>query len=237
MTENMRTNQGEIEFAEWLIQLGNGTLTNIEGLDTDLIEVPNRFLVKKPLISATFGDDIESSQPELFRDRAILTPKNEDALKINDDIMHRFKGEFHTYLSIDTLDTNDEEERQNYPTEFLNTLNLSGMPPHELKLKGVVVMLLRNLNSNKGLCNGTRMTVTRLNDNVIEATVLTGKAKDTTVFIPRIDLIPTDTDYPFVLRRRQFPLIPAFCMTINKSQVIIICFYKIMILCIQRHIG
>jgi ATP-dependent DNA helicase PIF1 len=80
------------------------------------------------------------------------------------------------------------------------------------------VMLLRNLNSKRRLCNGTRMIVTRLNANTIETQVLTGKAKDERVFIPRIDLIPTDTDYPFVLRRRQFPVIPAFAMTINKSQ-------------------
>lgn len=217
----MRTDTDEIEFSEWLIQLGNGTLTNDDELDENLIEIPNRFMVKKPLIDATFGDDIASCEPAIFRDRAILTPKNEDALRINDDIMRRFKGDFHVYMSIDTLDTNDDQERQNYPTEFLNSLNLSGMPPHELKLKvGVLVMLLRNLNSKKGLCNGTRMTITRLSANALEATVLTGKAKDLHVFIPRIDLIPTDTDYPFVLRRRQFPVIPTFAMTINKSQVI-----------------
>ena len=212
----MRTNPGEIEFADWLIKLGNGELTNADGLEENLIELPKQYLVERPLIQETFGEDIASCDPSVFRDRAILTPKNEDALYINDDIMSRFNGEFHEYLSIDTLDTNDEEERHNYPTEFLNTLNLSGMPPHQLKLKiGIVVMLLRNLNSKKGLCNGTRMIVTRLNANTIETQVLTGKAKDERVFIPRIDLIPTDTDYHFVLRRRQFPVIPAFAMTIN----------------------
>ena len=126
---------------------------------------------------------------------------------------------FNVYLSIDSLDTNDEQERSNFPIEFLNTLNFSGMPPHELKLKpGAIVMLLRNLNSKKGLCNGTRLSVKGLRDNVIDAEVLTGKARGLKVFIPRIDIIPTDTDYPFVVRRRQFPVTPAFAMTINKSQ-------------------
>ncbi len=38
------------------------------------------------------------------------------------------------------------------------------------------------------------------------------------VFLPRIQLQPTDTDNPFVLNRLQFPVINAFALTINKSQ-------------------
>ena len=146
-------------------------------------------------------------------------PKNDDSLRINNEILTRLDGSFTVYHSIDSLDTNDEQERNNFPIEFLNTLNFSGMPPHELKLKpGAIVMLLRNLNSKKGLCNGTRLSVKALHNNVIDAEVLTGKAHGLKVFIPRIDIIPTDTDYPFVVRRRQFPVTPAFAMTINKSQ-------------------
>jgi len=37
------------------------------------------------------------------------------------------------------------------------------------------------------------------------------------VFIPRIDLAPSDINLPFVIKRRQFTLIPAFAITINKS--------------------
>ena len=39
-----------------------------------------------------------------------------------------------------------------------------------------------------------------------------------TFFIPRIPMTPSDSDFPFVLRRRQFPIRPAFCITINKGQ-------------------
>ncbi|GBN32366.1 hypothetical protein AVEN_136792-1 [Araneus ventricosus] len=38
------------------------------------------------------------------------------------------------------------------------------------------------------------------------------------VFLPRIELAPSDVNLPFVLKHRQFPLIPAYAMTINKSQ-------------------
>ena len=36
--------------------------------------------------------------------------------------------------------------------------------------------------------------------------------------VPRIPLEPKDSDYPFRWTRRQFPIRPAFAMTINKSQ-------------------
>lgn len=52
--------------------------------------------------------------------------------------------------------------------------------------------------------------------NLIEATILTGKAKGEIVLIPRIAMIPTDM--PFQFKRLQFPLRLSFAMSINKSQ-------------------
>ena len=37
-------------------------------------------------------------------------------------------------------------------------------------------------------------------------------------FIPRITLSPSDSSLPFTFKRCQFPVQPAFAMTINKSQ-------------------
>ncbi|GKC21789.1 DNA helicase, partial [Tanacetum coccineum] len=59
-----------------------------------------------------------------------------------------------------------------YPTEYLKSLNLAGLPPHRLELKvGAPIILLRNLNITGGLCNGTRMIVTQLlsKGNAIQA--------------------------------------------------------------------
>lgn len=38
------------------------------------------------------------------------------------------------------------------------------------------------------------------------------------MIIPRIDLTCKDSTLPFELQRRQFPIIPAYAVTINKSQ-------------------
>ncbi|XP_048613323.1 ATP-dependent DNA helicase PIF1-like [Brassica napus] len=79
-------------------------------------------------------------------------------------------------------------------------------------------MLLRNIDPDVGLCNGTRLQITQLANHIIGARVITGKRVGEKVFLHRILITPTDTKLPFKMRRRQFPLKVAFAMTINKSQ-------------------
>ncbi|GBP41275.1 hypothetical protein EVAR_33002_1 [Eumeta japonica] len=65
------------------------------------------------------------------------------------------------------------------PEEFLNSLELSGVPSHKLELKvGVPVLLMRNLDAPR-LCNGTRLQVNELGRHIVKATILTGEAKET----------------------------------------------------------
>ena len=108
---------------------------------------------------------------------------------------------------------------ETYTTEFLNSIRGSGMSSHEIRLKvGTPIMLLRNIDRAIGLCNGTRLIVSRLSDHVIEATLMAGKCAGEKVLIPRMNIIPSDMKLPFRFQRRQFPITVSFAMTINKSQ-------------------
>jgi len=101
-------------------------------------------------------------------------------------------------------------------TEFFNTITLAGMPPHRLAFKvGVPVMLLRNLDATSGLCNGTRLIISRLARTLIVAQIISGAHAGNVVNIPCITTTTNCLKWPFTLQRRQFPLQLAFAMTIN----------------------
>lgn len=123
-------------------------------------------------------------------------------------------GETASFKSVDTV--TDVNEAVQYPTEFLNSLEPSGMPSHNLALKiGSSIMLLRNLDASR-LCNGTRLCMKSLMPHLIEVTIMLGCAKGEDVFIPRIPMVPTDM--PFEFKCLQFPVRLAFAMSINKAQ-------------------
>src|SRR5438552_16183907 len=83
----------------------------------------------------------------------------------------------------------DQENANNYASEYLNTINLSSLPPHLLKLKvSAAVILLCNLSPSTGMCNGTHLRVVRISQRVIECEILAGKHAVNMVFIPRIPL-------------------------------------------------
>jgi ATP-dependent DNA helicase PIF1 len=85
------------------------------------------------------------------------------------------------FLSADSAE--DTEMANTYPSEFLNTLEVSGMPSHKLSLKiGAPMILLRNLDPSAGLCNGTRLIVRHFTMRVVEAKIITGKWADNVVY-------------------------------------------------------
>ena len=127
------------------------------------------------------------------------------------------EGELKTYYSDDS--TVADTHNNNYSKETLNSVSISGLPPHKLRLKkGMPVMLLRNLNPLNGLCNGTRLIIKKMLSRVIQCEISIGEKSGKRVLIPRMPLITTDIKLPYDLKRIQFPLRPAFAMTINKSQ-------------------
>lgn len=221
LTQNMRVilqnDSTAAVFATQLLKIGDGK----QPIDaaTRLIHFPPNFCqfvnTKDELISKVFPNiACNYVDHNWLSERAILAAKNKDVDQMNFTIQNSIPGDLSSYKSVDQ--TVELEQAANYPTEFLNSLDLPGLPPHNLRLKvGSVVIMLRNVNPPK-LCNGTRLVVKDLKPNVIKATILKGKFKGEDVMIPRIPLIPNDS--PIEFKRIQFPLRLAFGMTINKSQ-------------------
>lgn len=206
-------------FANLLLDIGNGTVPVVNQPDT--INIPaglgHTAHNLDELKSNTYPNLADHMlDTDWLAERAIISPLNDTVNRLNNKLTEEFPGDARLYRSVDTAMTDGEAVQ--YPVELLNSLELSGMPPHRLTLKiGVPIMILRSLEPPK-TTNGTRCIVTRLHENVIEAKISCGPYKSDTVLLPRIPLIPSDSDLPFTFRRLQFPVKPCFAMTINKSQ-------------------
>lgn len=221
LTTNMRArisgDQNAQAFAEKLLQIGEGTFPVDESSGQIILtnELCNVIKTPEQLIQKVYPNINQNyvNSQWLF-ERAILATKNEVVNRINEIVQNMIPGHETIYKSIDTMV--NENETVNFPTEFLNSLDVQGMPLHCVKLKiGSPIILLRNLDAPK-LCNGTRLCVKQLLSNVIEAIILGGKEKGRSVFIPRIPLISNELSFSF--KRLQFPVKLAYSMTINKAQ-------------------
>ncbi|XP_019096484.1 PREDICTED: uncharacterized protein LOC104767969 [Camelina sativa] len=238
MTKNMRLLNSKLssaqseeikEFSEWLLDIGDGKIAKPNDGEA-MIDIREEFLITdsdnpvESIVRSIYGDPAllhEEKDPKFFQQRAILAPRNEDVNKLNLYMLEKFKGQEVVYLSADSLDPTDSDSNTNhvFTPDFLNSINISGLPNHCLRLKiGAPVMLLRNLDPKRGLCNGTRLKISQMADHVLQAVVITGDRIGDIVLIPKVLIIPSDTKLPFKMRRRQFPIALAFAMTINKSQ-------------------
>ena len=171
LTTNMRCD-GQTQHNEWLLQVGMGNLPSVPGIfEEETIQIPEQMVSNDDLITSIFGNIHQMSVADLSS-RVIVAPTNAQTLDMNRKIIALMPGEQTIYYSADSVISEDPNDTLNFPVEFLNDQTPSGMPPHALLLKkGISIMLLRNLDPKKGLCNGTRLIVEELSRNFIKARI------------------------------------------------------------------
>jgi hypothetical protein len=227
--QNMRvvSNPNSFPFINWLLAVGHGRSIDSQNTESS-VNVPDTMIsaCEEDLITRVYGSLNHPSpmpEPNFFRERAILAPRNNQVRTLNSTILDRFPGVEKTYSSADSysMDCPNQEQNLNLPVEFLHSLNASGLPIAHLRLKlGCPIILLRNIDTKRGLCNGTRATILRFSHRILEIRLIGGDHDGETALIPRITLSPslTGLDYAIKLNRRQFPIQLAFAMTVHKSQ-------------------
>ncbi|CAA0405387.1 unnamed protein product [Arabidopsis thaliana] len=213
----------------WLLSVGNGNAPTCETDDGEVVEMDTSFFLKhngnrlQQVTKAAYVQ-FSVSQPnfQYLTERGILTPHNEYVDEINAYMLSQVGGDSKEYLSsysIGKADTVGADYEALYHVEYLNSLEFPGLPKHKISLKkGVPIMQMRNFNQKEGLCNGTRLIVTNLGEQVIEAQIVTGTHAGKKVSIPRFILSPPQSEHPFTLRRQQFPMRVCYAMTIIKNQ-------------------
>ncbi|XP_028072245.1 ATP-dependent DNA helicase PIF7-like [Camellia sinensis] len=191
-----------------------------KGVREQIIETNPREIVKLPstihkcqdlkdIISVVYPqlDVAMTSTATFLTERTILSTRNDDVSAINTVALNIFPGSTHTYLAADKMSEDDEIDHP------------PGLPAFKVELKmGCPIILLRNIAPKNGLCNGTRLMVSKCNTHIVEAQILTGEKCGNLVFIPKISLTPSSSEMPFQMTRRQFPVRLAYALTINKFQ-------------------
>ncbi|XP_074373764.1 uncharacterized protein LOC141714126 [Apium graveolens] len=149
-TGNSEAENKEIEkFSNWVLDIGNGKLSNLNSdspeCDAD-IEIPEEFLVHADtdpideIIQVTYPNLFENFRPSRYlKGRAILTPTNAVVDDINTRVLDKLPGKTYTCLSTNAIidpPSGDDNVEASISVKYLNSLNMSGIPKHNLILCG-----------------------------------------------------------------------------------------------------
>ena len=197
LSENMRIkNAGEDDkkYAKFLLDIGEGKIGDLIDQKNSVYNVPIPDEMKSQRTNIQeFCNDIfpdirnmhktyfprsecSNDWSEYLMQRTIICSTNSDVEEINRIMIAKLEGQLWVYRSADKV-LNEKEEVQ-FPKEFLNKCQASGMPPHVLELReGAPIMLIRNLDPRNGHVNGARYFVLKLSKKVIHARLATGPNK------------------------------------------------------------
>lgn len=220
LRQNMRVLSGEANtrFADWIRTLATPAMDGPVTIP-DWITV---FYSLHDFLSHVYPRNLlrhAATDPQVFGGRAILAVRNDMVAAINSNLLDAFPGEVVELFAVDTAQVEDATTQDIPPPELLQSFEPPSLPPSRLLLKvGVPVMLLRNLYPSQGLCNGTRLSVTRISSRCIEARILSGEFAGQLRMLSRIKLTSTSGELPFIVTRVQFPIRLSFAITVNKSQ-------------------
>jgi hypothetical protein len=118
-------------------------------------------------------------------------------------------------------DMTNNRDLDSYPQDYIAGLTLNGVPPSNLtlKVKGRY-MIMKNYDAQRGVINGTLCELLSCTRHLLQVKLLTGKQEGRIVLLPRCSFSVTsdNSGLPFQFTRVQFPIIPAYCVTIHKAQ-------------------
>ncbi|XP_018394982.1 PREDICTED: uncharacterized protein LOC108773590, partial [Cyphomyrmex costatus] len=174
----MRVLPEETEFAKFLLDMGDGVLND----SNDNIQLPNCCIapINADIVQDIYGDLIKNKEFNKIAKCAILSARNADVDEINKRVVELLETfEERIYTSTDSTENcgDNGDIGEALLPEYLNTLSPSSLPPYELRLRpNCVIMLIRNLSINEGLCNGTRLMIIALGDHLLKCKILTAFA-------------------------------------------------------------
>ncbi|KAL6739672.1 hypothetical protein Aduo_013102 [Ancylostoma duodenale] len=110
------------EWRNYLLNIGDGTVPRN---NNEEIVVPEEIRCRESLINEIFGPFLNRHSSDLSG-VAILTPKNDESLNINNQILNCMAVGEVIYRIIDNIITGNPKDMFKIPNEFLNRMTSSG---------------------------------------------------------------------------------------------------------------
>jgi hypothetical protein len=205
-TKNYRSRNPQYSIALELI--GSGQMESVD--------IPPDRIAKSldDAIIRLYGRDVTDSS----NDKAMMLAFTLDQCAIvNAAVLQTIPGEaFYSDAFDDLRQCRSPDE---YPPEYISSINVHGAPPARLEFKpGAKYVIIRNI--DKHICNGVLAVGLIFTRFLCTMRLLSGPGAGLIVKIPRCTFHVTseNSGLPFDFCRRQFPLTPAYCVTVHRSQ-------------------
>jgi ATP-dependent DNA helicase PIF1 len=207
-------NAEDPDYAAFVDTIGDGAGPDIPLQMFSIVHSP------EGLLDFVYPPDILSSPSQCLK-RVIVAPTNEQVDEYNRLLLQYVAGEERIYYATDSLQESDDaglacpQSVLDYYAEHA----LPGIPPHRLQIKiNGVYRLMRNLSIDHGLVRNVRVVVVDAGDRLIIVRILQGmNSLSDNILIPRIPFT-SELSSGYTLRRKQFPLAPAYTTTFNSCQ-------------------
>ncbi|VDL83924.1 unnamed protein product, partial [Nippostrongylus brasiliensis] len=130
LTANMRAREAGEDWRQFLLKIGSGEAND----ENDQVVLPQERICDGDIVTSVFGATMEPESVYDIAEKAILAPKNTHVHAINADALRRLNvvsaQHERLYKSVDEAILDGNVDQLHMPTEYLNSLTPSGMPPH-----------------------------------------------------------------------------------------------------------
>ena len=196
------------QYTAWLEDIGRGVI--------DRVEIPDAQRVHSyaDMIDVIYGDTIDCPQSH-----QILALTLETCAVINRMCFDKMPGESTECRAADSYI--DCPDRDAYPPEYVESLPMHGAPPYMIQFKiGARYMCIKNIDIHRGLINGTMMRLLACGRRYAQFQILSGKCAGSVEIVTKamFAITPEASGLPFTVLRRQYPIIPAYCLSVHKAQ-------------------
>jgi hypothetical protein len=206
-SKNWRAERNPV-FASFLEDVGNGRIAYVD------VPEDSRVSTIAEVIEAVYGPQCRDDS-----ERQILALTLETCAAVNNMCFDILPG-----AQTDTPAADAYVDCQNpddFPHDYVESLDMKGAPPWMLRFKvGAKYMCIRNLDIQRGIVNGTMMRLVWIGRYIAQFLILSGKSAGSCEIFSKcmFTITPEASGLPFTVLRRQYPVIPAYCLSVHKAQ-------------------